>query len=61
MPLIVMAELVAAVHVFAKGTSREDVDARNKRGHDGNYNTFSTAPLPADRTIASVTATPWIA
>jgi hypothetical protein len=31
-PVFVMAGLVPAIHVF---NSKEDVDARDKRGHDG--------------------------
>ena len=30
-----MAGLVPAIHVFAAAQGREDVDARDKRGHDG--------------------------
>ena len=30
-----MAGLVPAIHVFTLGLFREDVDARDKRGHDG--------------------------
>jgi hypothetical protein len=32
--LIVMAGLVPAIHVFAEWRGCEDVDARDKRGHD---------------------------
>ena len=34
-PLRVMAGLVPAIHVWAAPQGREDVDARDKRGHDG--------------------------
>jgi hypothetical protein len=30
-----MAGLVPAIHVFAATQGREDVDARDERGHDG--------------------------
>jgi hypothetical protein len=30
-----MAGLVPAIHVFAAPPGRENVDARDKRGHDG--------------------------
>jgi hypothetical protein len=30
-----MAGLVPAIHVFAAAQGREDVNARDKRGHDG--------------------------
>jgi hypothetical protein len=30
-----MAGLVAAIHVFRAESPKEDVDARDKRGHDG--------------------------
>jgi hypothetical protein len=29
-----MAGLVPAIHVFIRGTRPQDVDARDKRGHD---------------------------
>jgi hypothetical protein len=34
-PLHVMAGLVPAIHVLAVSQGREDVDARDERGHDG--------------------------
>jgi hypothetical protein len=30
-----MAGLVPAIHALLAGTSKKDVDARDKRGHDG--------------------------
>ena len=30
-----MAGLVPAIHVFSQRRRRKDVDARDKRGHDG--------------------------
>jgi hypothetical protein len=37
---VVMAGLVPAIHVLTKN-QQEDVDARDKRGHDENYLTSS--------------------
>jgi hypothetical protein len=34
LPLRVMAGLVSAVHAFLAQSPKEDVDARDKRGHD---------------------------
>ena len=31
----VMAGLVSAIHVFLRVAAKKDVDARDKRGHDG--------------------------
>ncbi len=33
-PLRVMAGLVPAIHAFLARSPKEDVDARDKRGHD---------------------------
>jgi len=35
--IFVMAGLVPAIHVFVS-TEKQDVDARDKRGHDGRDN-----------------------
>jgi hypothetical protein len=44
-PLHVMAGLVPAIHVFTAAQGREDVDARDKRGHDGGgYDSIRTKP-----------------
>jgi hypothetical protein len=32
---VVMAGLVPAIHVLLAGKDKKDVDARDKRGHDG--------------------------
>jgi len=39
-----MAGLVPAIHVFIRGTRPQDVDARDKRGHDGDES-HREAPL----------------
>jgi hypothetical protein len=45
-----MAGLVPAIHVFAAAQGREDVDARDKRGHDGGgCDSIRTDPALAEK------------
>jgi len=44
-----MAELVPAIHVLVRG---KDVDARDKRGHDGTYFAASAFSICGMNTLA---------
>jgi hypothetical protein len=43
---IVMAGLDPAIHVFSHTRGRQDVDARDKRGHDGALGVTKFTRLP---------------
>ncbi len=48
----VMAGLVPAIHVFLDDTTKQDVDARHKAGHDERGGERRPRPFEAPRLIA---------